>query len=40
MPCPSSLKKNLAAGQVDLNDPANTLALLKLNAVGRYHRFF
>jgi hypothetical protein len=29
---PQSLRKELAAGQVDLNDPANTLALLKLNA--------
>ena len=29
---PQSLRKKLAAGQVDLNDPANTLALLKLNA--------
>ena len=29
---PQSLKQKLAAGQVDLNDPANTLALLKLNA--------
>jgi mono/diheme cytochrome c family protein len=30
---PQSLKQKLAAGRVDLNDPANTLALLKLNAV-------
>jgi hypothetical protein len=30
---PSSLKKKLRAGDVDLNDPATTLALLKLNAV-------
>ena len=37
---PQSLKKNLAAGQVDLNDPANTLALLKLNAVVGVTGFF
>src|SRR5438067_213240 len=37
---PQSLKKNLAAGQVDLNDPANTLALLKLNAVLGVTGFF
>src|SRR5213080_1172944 len=30
----------LAAGQVDLNDPANTLALLKLNAVVGVTGFF
>jgi mono/diheme cytochrome c family protein len=30
---PQSLKDALAAGQVDLNDPATTVALLKLNAV-------
>src|SRR6266571_8840551 len=37
---PESLKKKLAAGQVDLNDPANTLALLKLNAVVGVTVFF
>src|SRR5256884_1507813 len=37
---PQSLKKNLAAGEVDLNDPANTLALLKLNAVVGVTGFF
>src|SRR5436309_10498170 len=37
---PQSLKKKLAAGQVDLNDPANTLALLKLNAVVGVTGFF
>jgi hypothetical protein len=30
---PQSLATQIKAGQVDLNDPANTLALLKLNAV-------
>jgi hypothetical protein len=30
---PDTLKQALAAGQVDLDDPATTLALLKLNAV-------
>jgi hypothetical protein len=30
---PRSLKRQLASGQVDLNVPASTLALLKLNAV-------
>ena len=30
---PSSLKKQLAAGKVNLDDPATTIALLKLNAV-------
>jgi mono/diheme cytochrome c family protein len=30
---PDGLKKQLAAGKVDLDDPATTLALLKLNAV-------
>lgn len=30
---PASLKKLLAAGKVDLDDPATTIALLKLNAV-------
>src|SRR2546421_1385462 len=37
---PQSLKKKLAGGQVDLNDPANTLALLKLNAVVGVTGFF
>src|SRR5438094_4362814 len=37
---PQPLKKKLAAGQVDLNDPANTLALLKLNAVVGVTGFF
>ena len=37
---PQSLTKKLAAGQVDLNDPANTLALLKLNAVVGVTGFF
>src|SRR6185437_24350 len=30
---PDSLKKQLAAGKVNLDDPATTIALLKLNAV-------
>src|SRR5262249_18937413 len=30
---PESLKAQLAAGKVDLDDPATTIALLKLNAV-------
>ena len=30
---PAALKKQLKAGKVDLDDPATTLALLKLNAV-------
>jgi len=30
---PDALKKELAAGKVDLDDPATTIALLKLNAV-------
>jgi mono/diheme cytochrome c family protein len=30
---PAALKKQLAAGKVDLDDPATTIALLKLNAV-------
>ncbi|HET8712598.1 MAG TPA: hypothetical protein VFM23_02820 [Gemmatimonadales bacterium] len=34
---PQSLKDALAAGQVDLNDPATTIALLKLNAVVGLH---
>ena len=37
---PRSLTKKLAAGQVDLNDPANTLALLQLNAVVGVTGFF
>src|SRR5213075_2655807 len=30
---PDALKKQLAAGKIDLNNPATTIALLKLNAV-------
>lgn len=30
---PAALKKQIAAGKVDLDDPATTIALLKLNAV-------
>lgn len=37
---PSSLKTALAAGQVDLNDPKTTLALLKLNSVVGVKGFF
>jgi hypothetical protein len=37
---PSSLKSKLKKGQVDLNDPAVTLALLKLNAVVGVTGFF
>jgi hypothetical protein len=37
---PDSLKRALAAGQVDLDDPATTLALLKLNAVVGLKGFF
>jgi hypothetical protein len=37
---PESLKQALAAGQVDLDDPATTLALLKLNAVVGLKGFF
>src|SRR5436190_10629513 len=37
---PQSLKQKLAAGRVDLNDPATTLALLKLNAVVGVTGFF
>src|SRR4051812_29029029 len=37
---PGSLKKALAAGQVDLDDPSTTLALLKLNAVVGVKGFF
>ena len=34
---PQSVKDAIAAGQVDLNDPATTVALLKLNAVVGLH---
>ena len=37
---PQSLRKQLRAGQVDLNDPANTVALLELNAVVGVTGFF
>jgi len=37
---PHSLKRALAAGRVDLDDPATTLALLKLNAVVGLKGFF
>jgi hypothetical protein len=37
---PRSLKEDLAAGRVDLDDPATTLALLKLNAVVGLKGFF
>jgi hypothetical protein len=37
---PDSLKQELAAGRVDLDDPATTLALLKLNAVVGLKGFF
>jgi mono/diheme cytochrome c family protein len=37
---PESLKQALAAGQVNLDDPATTLALLKLNAVVGLKGFF
>jgi len=37
---PDSLKQALAAGQVDLDDPATTLALLRLNAVVGLKGFF
>src|SRR4030095_2964198 len=37
---PDSLKRQLKKGQVDLNDPAVTLALLKLNAVVGVTGFF
>jgi len=37
---PYSLRQQLAAGQVDLNAPATTLALLKLNAVVGVTGFF
>ena len=34
---PQAVKDAIAAGQVDLNDPATTIALLKLNAVVGLH---
>jgi hypothetical protein len=37
---PASLKKALAAGKVNLDDPATTVALLKLNAVVGVTGFF
>jgi hypothetical protein len=37
---PASIKKALAAGQVNLDDPAVTLALLKLNSVVGVKGFF
>jgi hypothetical protein len=37
---PESLQSNLKNGNVDLNDPATTLALLKLNAVLGLTGFF
>jgi hypothetical protein len=37
---PKSLQRQLAAGQVDLNAPATTLALLRLNAVVGVTGFF
>ncbi|HEX6035817.1 MAG TPA: hypothetical protein VFY83_15360, partial [Anaerolineales bacterium] len=37
---PQSLRRQLRRGQVDLNDPAVTLALLKLNAVVGVKGFF
>jgi hypothetical protein len=37
---PEELRQALAAGQVDLDDPATTLALLKLNAVVGLKGFF
>jgi len=37
---PQSLQTALQAGQVDLNDPANTLALIKLNSVVGVTGFF
>jgi hypothetical protein len=37
---PDSLKQDLAGGRVDLDDPATTLALLKLNAVIGLKGFF
>jgi cytochrome c peroxidase len=37
---PKSLRKKIARGQVDLDDPATTVALLKLNAVVGVTGFF
>jgi cytochrome c5 len=37
---PASLQKSIRAGQVNLNDPATTLALLRLNAVVGVKGFF
>ena len=37
---PSSVKKGIAAGKVNLDDPATTLALLKLNSVVGVKGFF
>jgi hypothetical protein len=37
---PDSIKQQLKAGKLDLNDPANTVALLKLNAVVGVTGFF
>jgi hypothetical protein len=37
---PDSLRQQLKAGKVDLNDPATTVALLKLNAVVGLTGFF
>jgi len=37
---PSSLRQNLAEGKVNLDDPATTLALMKLNAVVGLTGFF
>ena len=37
---PESLKQKLRSGKVDLNDPANTLALLQLNSVVGLTGFF
>ena len=37
---PASLKTALAEGKVNLNDPATTLALLRLNAVVGVTGFF
>ena len=37
---PKSLKRALAEGNVDLDDPANTLALLRLNSVVGVRGFF
>lgn len=37
---PSSLQKSIQQGKVDLNDPATTLALLKLNSVVGVTGFF